>query len=109
MPVTRSSSARSFGLRYSSTGVPTATMTWRARAMSRGLRRECQPIVAKGGRQERLGAVLDERHRPALDRVHRGPIQIEDEHALAGTGEDERQRQADVAGAADDADVEVAW
>ena len=67
-----------------------------------------QPVVAERRREQRLGAVFDERHRAGLDRVHRRLVQVVDEHALAGAREHERERQADVAGAADDADVEIA-
>ena len=71
------------------------------------VRRKQQPLIAQRRLQERLGAVLDERHRAAGDLLQRVGVQIVDDDALSGSREHERQRQSDMAGTADDADINV--
>ena len=50
-------------------------------------------------------SLLEERHAPAADELDRALVDVEDRYAEAALGEHDRERQADVAAAADDADV----
>ena len=69
-------------------------------------------LEARGGRsartlaQQRVGAVLEERHLAAADPLEGRLVDVEDADAQAGLREREAQRQPDVAPAAEDDEVE---
>ena len=70
-------------------------------------RREPQPVLAQGLFQQGLAAVFDEGQPAPGDGLQGLAVDIVDEHAPAGIGEGQGQRQADVASAADDGNFGV--
>ena len=63
--------------------------------------------VGRTSAQQLVGATLAERHLPAPDPLQRGRVRVEDAHPQTARREGEAQREADVAAAAQDDEVEI--
>ena len=95
------------GPRNSSTGVPMTT----TRRIVRSIIAPSAPKAEPAGRQqlaeELVRAGLEERHLARRDPIQGRLVRVVDADPQAGLGEGEAQRQADVAPAAEDDDVEI--
>ena len=96
------------GPRNSSTGVPITTTRLVGPLDDRAVGAESRAgRSARTLAEELVGAGLEERHLARGDPVERGLADVVDADAQAGVGEGEAQGEADVAGAAEDDDVEI--
>ena len=83
------------------------TTSWSVRSIIEPSAPNASRPVGEDLAQELVGAVLHERHLAGGDPVEGRLVGVVDADTQAGLGEGEAQRQADVAAAAEDDDVEI--
>ncbi len=89
------------GLRNSSTGVPMVMITGPLVDMSLRPAGEEQPLVGQRLGEQRLRAILDERHAARLQGGKRLLVEVVDVDGQSLGGKRQHQRNTDMAGAAD--------